>query len=152
MRDDAGLLRLAEMGIEVYALRGAAHVAFDDADTAPAQRGTHALAPRKRVVLFTREEDAAGRSMLAQIARALAFARIDALIESSVDEARLGDAVGLVVFGKNSTRHAGGAVPGERMRRLQWIAATDIGEIAAKASAKRALWSELRRMLRAIAG
>jgi tRNA(Arg) A34 adenosine deaminase TadA len=82
--------------------------------------------------------------------RALAFARVDGAIESAVEEARIGDAAGLVLFGDVLVRQAGAVLSADRRKSLQWIAAGDCAEIAASGSAKRVLWSELRRVLRAL--
>jgi hypothetical protein len=152
---------LAEMGIDVYVLRSTA--AADVRPLASASTAARAKEPSPptrdarakfatRVVLFTRDDDARAQSLLAQIARAFAPARIEGAIASTIDEATLGDAMGLVVFGKASTRQAGASVSSERMKRLQWVAATELSEIAANPREKRALWSELKRVMRAIRG
>ena len=103
MRDDASLRRLEEMGFAVYVPR-----ALRDAAIA---RGATS-SPRARVVLLARAESTSARALLAQVARALAFARVEASI--AADAARIGDAAGLVVFGESLAREVGAAVPAER--------------------------------------
>jgi DNA polymerase III psi subunit len=161
VRDEMSFDVLAEMGIDVYVLRSTSTVEAVPAASAPnVERAKESSSPTRdarakfatRVVLFTRDDDARSHALLAQIARALVPARIEGAIVSTIDEATLGDAAGLVVFGKASTRQAGASVSGERMKRLQWVAATELSEIAANARAKRALWSELKRVMRALRG
>jgi hypothetical protein len=153
MLDDGSLLRLAEMGVDVYAPRSAAAAERIPADSSAAV-GPEASRVSKRalarVVLLARAEDPRAKGLLAQVVRTLAFARVDGVVESAVDEARIGDAAGLVVFGDAFVRQAGAVLSADRRKNLQWIATGDSAEIAASASAKRALWSELRRVLRAL--
>ena len=136
MRDDASRARLQEMGFELYVPRGVRSAAV-------AGR-TVAAASRARVVLIARGENA----LIAQVARALAFARIDAPIAS--DASRIGDAAGLVVFGAPLAREVGAAVPAERQASIGWVGAADPAEIAGNGAAKRALWSELKRLARGL--
>ena len=137
MRDDASRARLVEMGFEMYVPRGVR-------SAAGAGRAV-AAASRARVVLIARGENA----LIAQVARALAFARIDAPIAS--DASRIGDAAGLVVFGAPLAREVGAAVPAERRASIGWVGAADPAEIAGNVAAKRALWSELKRVARTLA-
>jgi hypothetical protein len=154
MLDDVSLLRLAEMGVDVYAPRSARRAAEQIPANSSAAAGPKASpAPERalaRVVLFARVEDPRAKGLLAQVARALAFARVDSAIESGVDETRIGDATGLVVFGDAFVRQAGAVLSADRRKSLQWIATGDGAEIAASGSAKRALWTELRRVIRAL--
>lgn len=156
MLDDVSLLRLAEMGVDVYAPRSvrrtgaeeiSAHSSGGVAGSEASRVPERALA---RVVLLARVDDPRAKGLLAQVVRALAFARIDSAIESAVDETQIGDAAGLVVFGDVFVRQAGAVLSADRRKNLQWIATGDSDEIAASGSAKRALWSELRRVVRAL--
>src|SRR3982751_849207 len=90
MRDDASRARLVEMGFELYVPRGLQAVAAERAGS------------RKRVALIARDESASSRSLLAQVVRALAFARIDAVVAS--EPTRIGDVAGMVVFGASLAR------------------------------------------------
>lgn len=156
MLDDVSLLRLAEMGVDVYAPRTTRRAAAAEqilADPLGAAGFEASRAPERalaRVVLLARVEDPRAKGLLAQVARALAFARVDGVVESAVDEARIGDAAGLVVFGDVLVRQAGAVLSADRRKKLQFIATRDSAEVAASGSAKRALWSELRRMVRAL--
>jgi len=139
MRDDASRARLEEMGFEIYVPR----ILRDAALVRPAS------SPRARVVLIVRAESAPARALLAQVARALAFARIEASI--AADAARIGDATGLVVFGASLASEIGAALPAGRQKSIAWVGAGEPAEIAGNVAAKRALWSELRRLSRALA-
>jgi len=156
MLDDGSLLRLAEMGVDVYAPRSARRAAGAErtpADSLVAAGSEASRAPEHamaRVVLLARADDSRTKGLLAQVVRALAFARVDGVVESAVDEARIGDAAGFVVFGDVLVRQAGAVLSADRRKNLQFIATRDGAEVAASGSAKRALWSELRRMVRGL--
>ena len=156
MLDDVSLLRLAEMGVDVYAPRNTRRAAAAEQVSADASAAAGSELPRvperalSRVVLLAHVEDPRAKGLLAQVVRALAFARVDGVVESAVDEARIGDAAGLVVFGEDLVRQAGAVMSADRRKNLQFIATRDGAEVAASGSAKRALWSELRRMVRAL--
>ena len=145
MRDDASRARLLEMGFDLYVPRGMrAEVPEPRVSTEPV-----AARARKRVALIARDESAAARALLAQVARSLAFARIDAAIAR--DAKRIGDAAGLVVFGSSLAREIGATLPAGRQQSIEWVAAAEPVEIAGRTAAKRALWSELRRLVHALA-
>ena len=133
MRDDASRARLVEMGFELYVPRGL-----------QAARASS----RKRLALIARDESASARILLAQIVRALAFPHIEATLES--DAARIGDAAGVVVFGASLAREVGAASPAGRPSIERLVVAAP-AEIAGNAAAKRALWTELKRLARTIA-
>ena len=138
MRDDASRARLVEMGFDLYVPRGVRATAIPAAPVS-----------RKRVALIARDESAAARALLAQVARALAFARVEAAVAR--DAKRVGDAAGLVVFGASLTREIGAALPAGHTQAMEWVAAGEPAEISGKGAAKRALWSELKRLARALA-
>jgi hypothetical protein len=140
MRDDASRARLLEMGIELYVPRGMR------AATVPAEAASRSP---KRVALLARDESAAARALLAQVARAHAFARIEAAVAR--DAKRIGDAAGLVVFGASLAREIGAALPAGHQQAIEWVGAAEPADIAGKVAAKRALWSELKRLARALA-
>jgi DNA polymerase III psi subunit len=132
MRDDASCARLVEMGFELYVPRGLRDAASESSGS------------RTRVSLIARDESASARNLLAQVARALAFARIEATVAS--DAAHVGDAAGVVVFGASLVREIGAALPAARPS----IGAASPAEIAGNTAAKRALWTELKRLMRAL--
>ena len=153
MRDDASLQRLAEMGFAVYAPR-ALRSANGAAPTRPSAATTTVsrearAGSRARVVLLARPGTAAARTLLDGIRRALAFAGLDGFVESAVDS-RIGDAAGLVAFGEAMTREAGVTLPTPRQNALQWVSAADVAAIGGNPQAKRRLWSELKRIARAL--
>jgi hypothetical protein len=142
VRNEASLRRLAAMDIDVFVPR-ASNLAAADAP----EREARAPAKRARVVLLARADDA---SMLAHVRRAFAMAGLDGAIEQHADPARLVAADGLVVFGKSLAREAGAAVPADRAAAIAWIFAAELAAVAGDAAAKRALWSECRRLIRKI--
>jgi hypothetical protein len=156
MRDEQSVRRLEEMGIDVYAPRGARRIGNVEQASASTSRVVESSAlrvperVRARIVLLARAEQPRAKALLAHIARALAFARIDSAVESTADESRLGGAAGLVVFGDALVRQAGAVLSADRRKDLQWVTAADIADVAAGASTKRALWGELRGMIRGL--
>ena len=146
MRDDASLRRLGEMEIDVYVLRGA-RSARDRGRAAPLP----ASRPRARVALLA-PDGSRERAWLAHVARSLAHAHIEATEASSIDERGIGGIAGLVVFGEPLARDAGAAVAAARRESMGWVAAPAVEEIARGAASKRALWSELKRLIHAIGG
>ena len=137
MRDDASRARLLEMGFDLYVPRVVAMAASAEPVS------------RKRVALIARDESTTARALLAQVARALAFARVEAAVAR--DAKRIGDAAGLVVFGASLAREMGAALPAGHAQSIEWVGAAEPAEIAGKGAAKRALWSELKRLVRALA-
>lgn len=148
MLDETSLTRLFEMGIDVYVPRAPTSVQ----DEGVAQASTRIpIAPAgrsPRVALLARAGDARARALLAEVSRALAYARIECTTPADADEAALADARGVVVLGEALAREIGAALSAERQRTLAWVAGTDASAIAADARAKRALWSELKRLVR----
>jgi hypothetical protein len=142
MLDEASLQRLAEMGIDVYVPRAAATM------PAGAAAARAPLCARGRVVLLARSDDARASTLLAQVARALAFARVECAVAQRADASALADARGIVVFGEDLAREAGSMLTSERQRTPGWVACGEAAIIADDARAKRALWSELRRLVR----
>jgi len=155
MLDDARLRLLGEMGIDVYVPRSRSSASGTTIATAggvveSATIGASKGAPA-HVALVARVQDASEKTLLAQARRALAFARIDGVIgDVSEISAVIGDAPGLVVFVKNLAREVGAALPADRAQRVHWISAADVASIVCNGAAKRALWSELRRMIRVL--
>jgi hypothetical protein len=149
MRDEASLARLEEMGFAVYMPRGerSARLPVASPQAAAPSRDTR---PRTRVVLLAREESKAARTFVAGVMRALAFARIDGDVATAIDEHRLRDAKGLIAFGDEFAREAGIQVSAARQTGLAWVATTDADAIARQPAAKRALWSELKRLARSV--
>ncbi len=144
MRNEASLRRLIEMGVDVYVPRGSRQRSVGPSAPNPAAvpRGAKA-----RVLVLARGGDA--QPLLAQVLRALKFGRLEGCVEASVDAARIADAAGLVVFGEALAREAR-TLPASRPGNLNWVAAADLASIGTDAAAKRALWGELRRLIRTL--
>ena len=157
MRDEASLARLEEMGFAVYMPRGmrsapapASTATADSPHAVGAPRPGTRTGSRARVVLLAREDSKAARALVAGVKRALAFARIDGDVVSAIDEQQLGDAKGLVAFGEAFAREVGVGISATRQAALAWVATADAGTIAGQPLAKRALWSELKRLARTV--
>lgn len=166
MRDEASLRRLAEMGVDVYLPRAAMRAAVAppalaaDAQAvaepvrqarpaSAAAADSPAVAPA--VLLLADIESPVAGKLLADVARALRFARIACTPARTRDEAELGAAVGLVMFGESQVRAVGASLPAERQREIGWVVGAGLSALSVDATAKRALWSELRRMTREMA-
>ena len=153
MLDEINLRRLTEMGIDAYVPRAVARPAGITSSARAAETMTASAAPRSdraspRVVLLARADDARAKALLAQVSRAFAFARIECTTTHRADESSLAEVRGIVVFGEALAREAGSVLTTERQRTLGWVAGADAAAIAGDARAKRALWSELRRLVR----
>ena len=55
------------------------------------------------------------------------------------------------MFGAALAREIGAAVPAERQKSIGWVGVAEPAEIAGNVAAKRALWSELKRLAHALA-
>jgi hypothetical protein len=161
MRNEASLRRLTEMAIDVYVPRAAARdvapyaVAVAEAPQAaaaeaPAPASAAAAPAAVRVDALLLADGAAADALLRDVVRALAFARISAVRGTASDEAALANAAALVMFGEAQVRAAGAALPAQRQRDMGWVVAAEPSALAGDAGAKRALWSELKRMLRGL--
>lgn len=154
MRDDASLRRLAEIGIDVYVLRGmpargSAAEPIPQQVMEPAARVADAAAPGIVVLV-----DAAPRfaRLLADVERAFGLARIRCTFSARADEATLADAAALVAFGDSHARAAGACLPAQRQGEIGWVVVAEPAAFAGEAAAKRALWSELKRIMRPLLG
>lgn len=137
--DDADLRRLAEIGIDVYLPRVA---------QAAATASTVVAAGAGGVLLLGDAPDARGAALLAGVARALAFARIPCSQARVAEESAFADARALVAFGDAHARAAGAALSAQRQREIGWVVTAEPAVLATDARAKRALWSELKRVVR----
>ncbi len=153
MLDEDNLRRLAEMGIDVYVPRkvtvhvGAAAPARDGAQSTQ-ESATLAHTP---VVLLADTTSSGARSLIADVVRALGFAQISCAHGDARDERVLANAHALVMFGGRQVLAAGALVPAQRQREIGWVATAELETLAHEGSAKRALWSELKRMARELA-
>jgi hypothetical protein len=157
MLDEERLRRLAEMGIDVYVPRGHAPARANAVTaTQPAAAATPAAQAKagaggRTIVLVL--ADAGSRwanGVVTGVERALKFARIAYATTDACEESALAGAAGVVVFGDALARKAGSMVPAQRQQAMGWVFAADSTSIARDAHAKRALWSELRRLLRTL--
>jgi hypothetical protein len=169
MRTEASLRRLAEMGVDVYLPRAAMRasnaarpvVAEAHAVVAPPEptRSTSASSDRAEervgaaeVLLLADSGSPVAKALLADVARTLKFAHIACAHAGASEEAAMSAAVGLVMFGDAQARAVGALLPAQRQRELGWVVGAELPVLAGDARAKRALWSELRRMTRSLLG
>ncbi len=152
--DEAALRRLAEIGIDVYRPRiasagAAVEIAAGVGQALPQDPARPAHAARE-IVLIVDAASAHAARLVASIERALAFARVACGRIDAADEARLSTAAALVAFGDAHARAAGRLLSAQRQQAIGWVVTAEIGTLASDARAKRALWSELKRVLRAV--
>lgn len=168
MHDETSLRRLEEMGIDVYvpresrAMEIAPSPAMADARMATpplaaaavktaAASATDVANPARRdadVLLLADTAAANAESLLAAVARTLAFARVTCARANAGDVEALAAARALVAFGDAQSRAAGAALSAQRQSQIGWIVAADLPQLRGDALAKRALWGELKRVVR----
>ncbi|MEO5624623.1 MAG: hypothetical protein ABIQ70_01280 [Dokdonella sp.] len=165
MRNEASLRRLAEMGVDVYLPRASMRAA----DTGPlvvAEAPVMLASTRPRVssqapatdakefvstsgvLLIADVESPVACRLLADVTRALRFAGIACKQVDASDESAIGATAGLVMFGDAQARAVGALLPANRQGEIGWVVGAGLAALAVDAHAKRALWSELRRMAR----
>jgi DNA polymerase III psi subunit len=156
MLDEGSLARLAEMGIDVYLprVRGEQPRAqvpeTVSAPALPAVAAEVVATVRSGVVLVAPATAPKPAGLLADVARALRFARLDCTACEAPDEAALQEARAFVLFGEAQVRSLGARLPAQRQREVGWVVTGDAIALAGDAQAKRALWSELRRLVRTL--
>jgi hypothetical protein len=164
MRDEASLRRLAEMGVDVYLPRAvmtrvadAIVVVAAEAQLAGgAARSAHAspmeeAANTANVLLLADIDSPRTKTLLADVVRTLKFAHVSCAHAGVRDEAALSVAAGLVMFGEVHARAVGALLTAQRQGEIGWVVSAEPNKLAGSAQAKRALWSELRRMTRQLA-
>lgn len=138
MLDEASQRRLAEMGIDVYLPRAPAVAA------GPAAGAGVAAAAVAAVYVLA---DPCGHALPQALARTLAFAGVAARIARAQD-AELAGASALVVCGPEQARAVGARLDAAQQAAIGWVATGALPQLAGDALAKRALWGELKRLLR----
>jgi hypothetical protein len=164
VRDDASLRRLAEMGVDVYVPRTsrrasdaavasvtmpAALSRVRESDIAEGPAGLQASAVAT-VLLLAEADSRSAVALLKDVTRTLAFAQIRSAAASSLDESLIAAAGALVMFGEGQARAVGALIPAQRQRDIGWVVSAEPARLARDAQAKRALWSELKRMARGL--
>jgi len=155
MHDEANLRRLEEMGIDVYLPRAVEAVspiaspnAATTANTAAIAKATPAAPANDADVLLLAGTAANAEPLLAAVARTLAFARVTSAKAGADDADALARARALVVFGEAQARAAGAALSAQRQSQIGWVVASGTAQLRGDALAKRALWGELKRVIR----
>jgi hypothetical protein len=157
MLDEGSLARLAEMGIDVYLPRSRGEpprvqpgAPVPATAATPAGAGSTVATARGGIVLVAATVEPRPAGLLVDVARALRFARLECEASQAPDEAALQQARAFVLFGEAQVRALGARLPAQRQREVGWVVAAETGALVGDATAKRALWSELRRMMRAL--
>ncbi len=152
MLDEANLRRLAQMGIDVYLprrptlampARGAEVVVASAQTVAPIAKssaGAHA-------VVLVADARSGGR-FLADVARALAFAGVGSARICAPDWTALDSAGVVIAFGEVHARAAAALLSAQRQQQVDWIVTGEFAELAGNAQRKRALWTEVKGILR----
>jgi hypothetical protein len=151
VRNEASLRRLTEIGIDVYLLRGAAAAPMSQpAASSAAESEPAAGAPAAAIVVLADERAPRAARVLADVGRAFGLARLRCTFLSAPSEAALAGADALVAFGESRARAAGACLPAQRQGEIGWVVVGEPAALAGNASAKRALWSELKRVMRSL--
>ncbi len=155
--DPSSLARLSEMGIDVYLPRRAPTAAAPPqaiaaASAAPMTQSAAAPSVMAGVMLVAQAQTRQESALLADVERTLRFARIACHVGDGADEATLIEAGALVLFGQAHARRVGASLPAQRQGEVGWVVTGELADLARDAQARRALWSELRRMLRQLTG
>lgn len=164
MLDDYSLRLLAEIGIDVYVPRAeAAALARMPIADAPArsdvQPGSAAGAfAVKRVprtdaaatagILIVCEQHRDSR-LPADLLRCLRMAGLDAAIADAGQVESISAAHGLLILGESLARTLGADMPAQRQNEIAWVVSNEPAVLAQSATAKRALWGEIKRLARA---
>jgi len=174
MHGEASLRRLEEMGIDVYLPRDARGVgaasspviadarAASTATPPPAAAAANvtpaAAATSTKEIAGTSSRDAdvllladiatAAEPLLAAVARTLVFARVTCARANADDADALATTRALVAFGEAQARAAGAALSAQRQSQIGWVVAAEVARLRGDALGKRALWGELKRVVR----
>jgi DNA polymerase III psi subunit len=168
MRDEASLRRLAEIGIDVYRRRDASPrdtaapsgVATQRPVQEPARMAAHgdARSPDNAdtgqaadIVVLADATSKAARDLLADVLRTLRGAGFVCAHSDAGDRSALTRAGAVVMLGQAQARAAGAVVSAQCQIAMGWVVSTDALALIGNAGAKRALWSELRRIMRRLA-
>jgi hypothetical protein len=131
-------------------LANAAASAQPTVSATSAVQGKSAIGGRATVLVLADAGSRWANGVVTGVERALKFARIAYATTDACEESVLTGAAGVVVFGDALARKAGSMVPAQRQQAMGWVFAADPASIAKDAQVKRALWSELRRLLRTL--
>lgn len=164
MLDDYSLRLLAEIGIDVYVPRAEAATVVDNtvvdvparSDLSPgsgAGASAVAQAPQTKGVatagfLIVCAQDRDSR-LPADLLRCLRMAGLDAAIANGGQIESIAAAHGLLILGESLARTLGADMPAQRQNEIAWIVSNEPAVLAKSATAKRALWGEIKRLSRA---
>ncbi len=137
MLDEAALRRLAEMGIDVYRPR---------AQPAPAGAGSAASDNGAATVYLLAEQ--ADHPLLQALSCTFTLAGVGAVVARAQAGTDLAGARALVAFGAAQARAVGGLLSARQQAAIGWVATGELAQLRGDALAKRALWGELKRLLR----
>jgi len=158
MLDEASRARLAEMGIDVYlprvhlaaSARSASSIPVQMSESRDAATQTALRASAARILLLANSVSTRARALPGDVIRALKFAQVDAIEAAAGDEAAIASATGLVLFGDALARTVGAELPAQRQREIGWVVTGELEVLSRDAQGKRALWSELRRLVKIV--
>ena len=139
MLDDYGLRLLAEIGVEVYLPRQAPRTPYAAKEERPTGR-----------VAFVCADDAHA-GLRGQVVKALRACGLRVVEAGQADLAQVEGLAGVVVLGQAQARALGASLPAQRHAAIEWIIADDAATLASGAASKRALWGEIKRLVRALA-
>ncbi|MBZ0223743.1 MAG: hypothetical protein IT467_00315 [Dokdonella sp.] len=148
MTEQARRLRLAEMGIDLYLPRvapaEAGPISATAAVTASALHHLPIADAASVLLLHAGGED----PLLNAVARTLSFAGLSSAVTRADAQAPIAAAKALVVFGQAQARAVGALLSARQQAQIGWVAVDEPAQLRGNALAKRALWGELKRLLR----
>lgn len=164
MLDEYSLRLLAEIGIDVYVPRAEAaalaHLPIADAPArSDMQSGSAAVAHAVEQVLRTGSAATANFLIVCardrdsrlpdDLLRCLRMAGLDAAIVGAGQIESIASAHGLLILGEALARSLGADMPAQRQNEVAWVVSSEPAVLAKSATAKRALWGEIKRLSRA---
>jgi len=164
MLDDYSLRVLAEIGVDVYVPRMPA-----GRDPAPADQGLDArpsaglgaesmsraaeaarTSRHPPTVLILCSDTINGR-LGTDLVGALRAAGLVAAIGDASDLGMVATVRALVVLGESLARRLGAELPAQQQRAIEWVVTAEASMLVGNATAKRALWGEIKRLSRSLA-
>lgn len=159
MLDDYSLRLLAEIGIDVYVPRavasaianGPAAQAVPSSDRSPATGAASqtprvdAAPPARFLIVCAQEQES---RLLSELLRGLRMAGLEAAIAEAGQTQRISEARGLLILGESLMRSLGADMSAQRQNEIAWVVSSEPAKLAQSATAKRALWGEIKRLSR----
>ncbi len=152
MLDDYSLRLLAEIGVDVYLPRASGESAER---AAPSSRMAEGKPPGPAPVGGTVEvgivgADPSRTALIGQLGLALRGAGMRNVVTAADAVDGIAALRGVLVLGEELARTLGARLPAQRQAAIEWVITAEPSVLAASATAKRALWGEIKRLSRTL--